>query len=129
MADTSELVRGDPVAKIADLISNRAGMHLVYAEPIVRDGVTIVPVARIRFGFGGGGGQSPTAEGNPEAGRPSAGGGGGGGVIAAPAGFLVLRGDEVSYRPIRDPARTALAVAAGAFAVSWALRALRRLFR
>jgi uncharacterized spore protein YtfJ len=125
MANVTELAEADPVPKIADVISEHAGARLVYADPIVSEGVTVVPVARVRFGFGGGGGQSPRAD---DA-RRSVGGGGGGGVIAAPAGFLVLRGDEVSYLPIRDPARTAIALAAGALAISWALRALHRFMR
>jgi uncharacterized spore protein YtfJ len=127
MAATGELEERDLVGKIADVVSKRAGIHLVYADPIVRDDVTVVPIARIRFGFGGGAG--PASSGQTEGRRLQNGGGGGGGVVAAPAGFLVVRGSEVSYRPIRDPVRTALAVAAGALGVSFALRALRRLLR
>jgi len=29
----------------------------VYGEPITRDGITVVPVARVGFGFGGGAGR------------------------------------------------------------------------
>jgi uncharacterized spore protein YtfJ len=107
------------VTRIGELLGSRAGAELVYAKPIERDGSTIVPVARVRFGFGGGGGQKPEQRGM----------GGGGGLVAEPVGFVVARGDEIRFRPIRDPARLAFGVAAIAFAASWLVRAVARLRR
>jgi uncharacterized spore protein YtfJ len=105
------------VTKIGELLGNRAGADLVYAKPIERDGATIVPVAKVRFGFGGGGGQKPDQRGA----------GGGGGLVAEPAGFVVARGDEIRFEPIRDPVRIAYGVAAIALAGSWLVRAVGRL--
>jgi uncharacterized spore protein YtfJ len=107
------------VTRIGELLGARAGAELVYAKPIERGSTTIVPVARVRFGFGGGGGQKPEQQGA----------GGGGGLVAEPAGFVVARGDEIRFEPIRDPTRIAFGVAAIAFAASWLVRAVARLRR
>jgi uncharacterized spore protein YtfJ len=58
----------------------------VYAEPVERDGVTIVPAAQITGGAGGGG------EGND-------GGGFGFGVSARPVGAWVIGGGEAKWKP------------------------------
>jgi hypothetical protein len=62
----------------------------VYAEPVERDGVTVVPAAQITGGAGGGGGVDP--EGND-------GGGFGFGVIARPVGAWVIGGGEAKWKP------------------------------
>ena len=69
----------------------------------------------MRFGFGGG--QKP--------GEQREQGGGGGGAVVTPAGFLILRGDEVRFRPILDPARMIGLVLAIGIGLRLALRALR----
>jgi uncharacterized spore protein YtfJ len=63
------------IEKIADVVGGTASVRLVYRDPVERDGTTVVPVARVRFGFGGGGGQKPGE-------APQQGGGGGGGGVA-----------------------------------------------
>jgi uncharacterized spore protein YtfJ len=67
----------------------------VYGDPIERDGLTVIPVAKVR---GAGGGGSDT-EGN---------GGGGFGVTARPVGVYVIRGEEVRWEPALDVTRTAV---------------------
>jgi uncharacterized spore protein YtfJ len=66
----------------------------VYGDPIEREGITIVPTARVRGGGGGGG----DAENN---------GGGGFGLTARPVGAYVLKGGEVSWEPAVDVNRIA----------------------
>jgi len=89
----------------------------VFGEPIERDGVTIVPVARIRGGGGGGGDK----EGN---------GGAGFGLVATPAGVYVLEGDSVTWKPASNPSRVVLGaqlLAALAVLAAWSvLRARSR---
>lgn len=114
------------VEKIADVIAHSAEARLVFGEPIVRGGVTIVPVARMRFGLGGGGG---TKAGDKEVPAAGQGQGGGGGLVATPAGFLIIRGDDVSYRPIRDPQRLSVLVLAAGVGVALVLRGLAKLVR
>jgi uncharacterized spore protein YtfJ len=110
------------IERIAEVIGARAGAPLVYGAPIEREGVTVVPVARVRYGFGAGMGTKPGA-GDAAA---QEGGGGGGRVIASPAGFVVVQADEVTYHPIRDPARLVGLVAAIAAGMMFAIRAIAR---
>ena len=44
--------------RLAELVSARAGVQAVFGEPIRQDHLTVIPVARVRWGFGGGGGRS-----------------------------------------------------------------------
>jgi uncharacterized spore protein YtfJ len=120
--------------RIAERVGARAGVQAVFGEPIERDGVTVIPVARVRWGFGGGAGTGVMASGNPTpedaaAGGPMAGSGGGGGVIADPVGYLELGPDGAVYRPIIDPMPSpGFLLAAGATA-ALVLRGLARLLR
>lgn len=65
----------------------------VFGEPIERDGITVIPAAKIRGGGGGGG----DTEGN---------GGGGFGVSASPAGAYVIKDGNVRWEPALDLGRT-----------------------
>lgn len=72
----------------------------VYGEPIEKNGVTIIPAARVQGGAGGGSGQGPEGQGT--------GTGSGFGVNAKPAGAFVIKGEDVSWRPAIDATRLAL---------------------
>jgi uncharacterized spore protein YtfJ len=63
----------------------------VFGEPIEREGVTVIPVANVMGGFGGGRGD-PRSEGN-------GGSGGGFGVRATPAGVYVIEHGRVRWEP------------------------------
>jgi uncharacterized spore protein YtfJ len=67
----------------------------VFAEPIERNGMTILPAAKVR---GGGGGGSDSQEN----------GGGGFGMEAKPVGAYVIRGDSISWEPAIDVNRAIL---------------------
>src|SRR4029077_8158 len=84
------------IERIAQSI--HADAKQVYGEPVERDGTTIIPVARVQWGFGGGG----WGRGAGERGG-GGGGGGGGGVRATPAGYIELRDGTSRFRPIIDP--------------------------
>ena len=84
--------------RIAEVIQLNANAKQVYGEPVERDGTTIIPVAKIQWGFGGGGMGRGAAE------R----GGGGGGARAFPAGFIVMKNGEAEFRPHRDSRDVAL---------------------
>ncbi|MFI9832174.1 GerW family sporulation protein [Streptomyces sp. NPDC051913] len=83
--------------RLAEKLGGKATVGAVYGEPITRDGVTVVPVARVSFGFGGGAGHESGAA------RSADGGGGGGGVDARPLGYIEIRNGTAVYKPIRDP--------------------------
>ena len=67
----------------------------VFGEAFERNGVAVIPVARVRGGVGGGGGEG-SAEGQGK------GIGSGFGLSAKPAGVFVVRGDQVSWRAAID---------------------------
>lgn len=80
----------------------------VFGEPVERDGVTVIPAARVAGGGGGGDGR----EANGQEGE-----GAGFGVNATPAGAFVIRGDSVRWIPAVNPARIMATVAATVVAV------------
>ena len=87
--------------EILDRVRDTLTIRQVFGEPYERDGILVVPVARVAGGGGGGGGESPS-EGS---GR---GGGGGFGFEARPVGAYVIRDGEVAWRPAVDVTRIAL---------------------
>lgn len=82
----------------------------VFGDPIERSGLTILPVARVRGGAGGGHGRHEAAKGEAtdEGTGADTGWGGGWGADAKPAGVYVIRGDEVSWQPAVDVNRIVL---------------------
>jgi uncharacterized spore protein YtfJ len=68
---------------------------VVFGEPVERDGLTVIPAAKVRGGGGGG----ADAENN---------GGGGFGVTARPAGAYVIRDGRVEWQPAIDVNRIVL---------------------
>ena len=87
----------------------------VFGEPYEREGVTVIPVAKVA---GGGGGGHGTADGEGE------GSGGGFGLRAEPAGVYIVRGEEVSWEPAIDVNRLILGAQVVVVAVLLVLRAV-----
>jgi uncharacterized spore protein YtfJ len=84
-------------------IIEHAGAKTVYGEPVSVNGKTILPVATIRYGFGGSsGGKGNTWE---------HGGGGGGGLVANPLGVVEITQSQTRFVPIVSS--WALVIAAG----------------
>ena len=69
----------------------------VFGTPYEKNGLTIIPAAKIAGGAGGGGDQH-----EPQA------GGYGFGVSSRPAGAFVIKGDEVRWQPALDLNRAIL---------------------
>jgi uncharacterized spore protein YtfJ len=42
------------IERLAEKLGITANARAVYGEPVERDGLTIIPVAQVRYGFGGG---------------------------------------------------------------------------
>ncbi len=116
--------------RLAERVGGKAGVSLVYGEPVMRGEVTVIPVARVRWGFGGGGGSGTSRNadtGQPEGGQGS---GGGGGVDARPAGFIEISDGKATYRPINATGPAAMlplipVVLVLAWATSRIIKALR----
>lgn len=74
-------------SSIVEQLQRNANVRTVYGDPIEKGEKTVVPVARVAFGFGGGFGQSHDVE---ATGGDSEGGGLGGGSVATPVGALEI---------------------------------------
>jgi len=121
--------------KLAERLGKGARAAAVFGEPVEREGVTVIPVAKARWGFGGGAGidSGDAQEGaGPAAsrtwGRGRRGGrgtGGGGGAMVVPAGYIEIKGGATSYRPIVDASTVAIVgtIATAAVLIAWALAA------
>lgn len=72
----------------------------VFGEPYEKNGITVIPVAVVRGGWGGGGGQGQSEE--------QTGWGGGGGLAARGLGAFVIKGDTVTWQPAVDVTRVIL---------------------
>ena len=129
------------VERMAERVGGKASVKAVFGDPIERNGITIVPVARVRWGFGGGAGRGPIAVGPAvandaptgdtkiDAGISGAGTGGGGGVTADPIGYLEIGPDGATFKPITSPMPgPGFLLAAGA-AAALMLRGIARLLR
>lgn len=111
------------IERIASKLGAKASVSAVYGEPIDRDGVTIIPVARVSLGFGVGAGKGQRDS------QTGQGGGGGGGAAAVPLGYIEIKDGNAAFNRVLDPwidVAVPLAVAVlGAAAPS----VLRRLLR
>ncbi|MEV0932540.1 spore germination protein GerW family protein [Streptomyces phaeochromogenes] len=123
----ADVPKGNPAVvlleRLAEKLGGRASVSAVYGEPVTRDGVTVIPVAKVGFGFGAGVGREAGAA------KTGEGGGGGGGVGAKPIGFIEIQEGFATYRPIRDPwvdVFVPLAVVALGSALPGIIGALRR---
>jgi len=112
----------DLLHKIGQTLGSTATVKSVFGEPISTHGKTVVPVAKIAYGFGGGFGAGRHSA-QPD--RQGEGGGGGGGVRAYSAGALEITDTGTRFVPFTDLKWLVAAFAAGAVLASL-LRVPRR---
>jgi uncharacterized spore protein YtfJ len=94
--------QGGPLRDLGERLGSTATVERLYGSPVQQGSVTVVPVARVRYGFGAG---TSREEDEEEL-------GGGGGVQATPIGFIVLEGEHAEFREIRDRTSESLGMAA-----------------
>jgi uncharacterized spore protein YtfJ len=99
---------------LAERVPARLGAAAVYGAPVERDGVTVVPVATARFGFGAGGGSDPSD------GQQGEGGGAGG--MTTPVGYIELKEGRSRFVAIVHPARMLALICGTALAAIVLLR-------
>jgi uncharacterized spore protein YtfJ len=110
----------DLTQRLLERLGGVANAEAVFGHPVEREGVTVVPVAKVRWGAGGGGGADAGGEG---------GSGGGGGLQASPAGYIEIKNGNAQFvrtTSIADHWPALLAAAASVYIV---LRGIRGFFK
>jgi len=100
----------DLLQKIGETLGSTATVKSVFGEPIHANGKTVVPVAKVAYGFGGGFGAGKDSI---HAERQGEGGGGGGGVRAFPAGALEITDKGTRFVPFMDLRKLVLVFTVG----------------
>ena len=103
---------GDIVQRLAERVGLSARASAVFGEPVEQSGVTVIPVAKASWGFGGGSGGDAVNQGV----------GGGGGGVTPPIGFIEVRGGGARFVRTHDIRLTALRLAAAAGMWGWMRR-------
>jgi len=83
-------------------LAGRAQVKSVFGDAVTAGEKTIIPVAKIAYGFGAGAGTGGMGETRPK----GEGGGGGGGVRAVPVGVFEVSARETRFVPIHDRKKT-----------------------
>jgi uncharacterized spore protein YtfJ len=96
-------------------IQEEVGAGVCFGTPVERNGHTLIPVARVSFGYGmgfggGAGGKGvPSDFGAESEGGEGGGGGGGGGGSSSPVAVIDISDNSVDVKAITDSTRIALA--------------------
>jgi uncharacterized spore protein YtfJ len=87
------------VDSVRNSLGESANVRRVFGDPIVVGDKTIIPVARIGYGFGAGGGSGRRKKSGEqtEAGITDEGGGGGGGMGAVPIGVVEVTAERTRF--------------------------------
>lgn len=98
----------DMMGMSIDKIKTMADANTVIGEAIhTPDGVILIPVSKVKFGFAGGG-TDFAAKGYPANKENPFGGGTGASVSITPVAFLVIKGESVRLLPVAEPASNSL---------------------
>lgn len=90
---------------VSDAVSGTATVKNVYGEPIVAADRTVIPIARVKYAFGGGGGKSGSGT--------HSGGGAGARVSVTPCGALEIGPEGTRFVPLHVHGQTLAALAIG----------------
>lgn len=102
------------VTKLADQFRGQANATTVYASPVERAGVTVIPVAKVGYCFAGGGGRASEEHGAA----------GGGAMVASPLGYIELKNGGSRFRPIVNESIVAPLALGGGICAALLLRHL-----
>jgi len=94
---------------LKESVLGQASVKAIYGEPISAHEKTIIPVAKITYGFGAGVGTGGVGDTKAR----GEGGGGGGGVRAVPVGVIEVSSQQTRFIPITDRRKLAGALLAG----------------
>jgi uncharacterized spore protein YtfJ len=94
---------------LGDHLQVGASVRNVYGDPVNIGGRTVIPIARVSYGFGAGGRVGGNGDAELERGRS----GGGAGMTARPVGALEITEAGTRFIPFIDPARLGMALIVG----------------
>jgi uncharacterized spore protein YtfJ len=120
--DASATAVPELVRSLGDRVQSSAKAETVFGEPVIVGERTVIPVARVDYGVGAGGGEDAAAHGL----------GGGAALRALPVGALEITGSGTRFIRFVHPLRSGLALALAA-AIGFAMgrhasrRSLRRM--
>jgi len=123
---------------LADLRA-KANANAVFGNPVTAEGRTVIPVAKVAYGFGMGvghgmmveetGAEAVEAEESQEEEAGDSAGGGGGGLMAQPIAVVEVTPEGTRVQAVIDEQRLALAGGAlAAWVVFWLTRTLVKIF-
>jgi uncharacterized spore protein YtfJ len=92
-------------------LQSSATVRVVYGDPVEAQGKTVIPVAKVVYGFGGGLGPGRLRTENAD--RASLGEGGGGGVAATPVGVIEISDEGTRFVPVDDLPKMLMMAGAG----------------
>lgn len=119
------------IEKLANQFGQRATVKNVFGEPIQAGDKTIIPVAQIAFGLGGGYGQGNKKykQGQPTNSAEAAGensighgAGGGGGLYARPKGVYEVTAGSTRFIPAGSTRQMIMGIAIGFLIKAWFFR-------
>jgi uncharacterized spore protein YtfJ len=111
---------------LAERFSTTANVKQIFGEPIERGGRTIVPVARVHYLLGAGGGSGEMKNDGQPGSRSGGGGGGGGLVRARPIGALEISDSGTRFIRFVRPGEVVKACVGGLIALLIVRRLTRR---
>ena len=86
------------MTKIREMVDSNS---VIGREIVTPDGTVILPVSKVSFGFGSGGGDLPSSQ------KELFGGGTGGGVTITPLAFLIVKNGDVKLLQVQSYNNTA----------------------
>ena len=95
----------DLLSTTMEKIRTMVDANTIIGQPIQAEGVTLIPVSKLSFGFASGGSDFTTKNQKPAA-HNTFGGGTGAGAKLEPLAFLVVKGDSVRLLSVAPPPAT-----------------------
>jgi uncharacterized spore protein YtfJ len=114
---------------LAQHLEHDASVKNVFGDPIVAEGKTIIPVARVAMGMGSGFGKKKAGNGEEKKHQQEPdgeGGGSGGGLVASPKGVYEITGKNTRYVPADAKRYLLIGGIIGAFLGGWLFSRRRR---
>ncbi|MBE6973575.1 MAG: sporulation protein YtfJ [Ruminococcaceae bacterium] len=95
----------DLLGTTMEKIRTMVDANTIIGQPIQAEGVTLIPVSKLSFGFASGGSDFTTKNQKPTQAN-TFGGGSGAGAKLEPVAFLIVKGESVRLLPVAPPPGT-----------------------